>query len=196
MSFGSRSRIGYERSCGTASRASRDRNNAPSNLVAAEDQARISHRGIWASSASILLQPAPTVPPSDRFTAVPPTSSHPPSKTSRWLSIDWPRVKEYVRLWGGIGTAAATAVALASYLFRVIRRTRVFLLFLGPQGVGKTWLWARLVNPEDIEGRPSENWTLEREGSVSAAESRAARETRDSSCVCDRPGRSTGYPPR
>ena len=105
--------------------------SAAATLRRAEGEAKAARRGVWASL------PAPRPPPAPA----------PATAAERWNSF-WNRVLAFIALWGGIGTLIASVIALIAYLVRIARRTRVYMLFLGPQAVGKTWLWCRLVDPE------------------------------------------------
>lgn len=122
----------------------RDPSTASPTLREAEESAKVSRLGVWASlpPKEPPVEPAKVDPAPVELGPVEPARAD-PAPPDRWREFI-----EFIKLWGGIGSILASLAALIAFLARLMRRTRVFLLFLGPQAVGKTWLWSRLVNPE------------------------------------------------
>lgn len=100
-----------------------DYSSAPTSHRAAQQAAREARLGIWASD--VAAGPAP------------------PERV-----LDWNRIREWVVLYGGLGAVIVALIAIFRLVRRVIRRRRVYLIFLGPQSTGKTWLWTRIINPK------------------------------------------------
>ena len=108
----------------------KEQSSAPLAYQEAELDARAAGKGLWESKAS------------------PPELIN--SGDSNWP--DWPELKisilRWIDLYGGISAVIGAIIATISIIIRFTRRRRMPLLFLGPQGVGKSWLWSRIRNPD------------------------------------------------
>jgi hypothetical protein len=116
---------------------------SPSTLpvyVEAEKEARRLKLGIWKGTS----QNKPDSPQ--------PSSTPKPVKTGLidrlWKSFDLEALKSAIAFWGGLSAAILTGSWLLQQGIRASRRIEVSLLLLGPKSAGKTWLWARLDNPD------------------------------------------------
>jgi len=71
----------------------------------------------------------------------PPLESLPPPTSSvEWLPL--------IALWGGIGTFLGSLGWVISKAIKFFRRRKIPILFLGTGGVGKSWIWIKMVNPD------------------------------------------------
>lgn len=113
----------------------RDPSTAPKNLKDAELWAKNRKIGIWAvAQATSPKSPPPTTPPNP--------VAKPPGRPLGETIVYW------VRELGGYLAVLTALIAVVGWLARTLRRTKVTILFLGPQSAGKTWLWARFKDPE------------------------------------------------
>jgi hypothetical protein len=58
------------------------------------------------------------------------------------------RIIEWIKFYGGLGAVFALLVVCLRFLLRLLRKRRLYLILLGPQSTGKTWMWIRLQNPD------------------------------------------------
>jgi hypothetical protein len=63
-------------------------------------------------------------------------------------SLDREYLMSLISFWGGLSAAIVAGAWVLKQAIRASRRVEVSLLLLGPKSAGKTWLWARLDNPE------------------------------------------------
>jgi hypothetical protein len=95
----------------------------------AQLMAKLGKKGLWAEISLVPLRRAA-----------------PPKEKTKAIGVE--EIKSAIALWGGIAAVIATLIGIGRLVYKLTRRRKVPLLFLGVRGVGKTWLWSRMINPD------------------------------------------------